>query len=363
MRRVGAGLVIALCVPGARLGPARARRARSRCSGRGTTRGPAHAALYGFVAGVAFFGSISRGRVLRRRRDRAVRRVLAAAYWAGAGAIVGALGARGCGRRCSPRRCGSCSRRCAAGGRSAASRGASRRRAARLPGGARAREPRAACRSSRSWSSRQRAAARRSSLRRDGHAHRAPMRSLAAGRRRRDPRGRRGRRRRPLRADDRPGTLRFALLQGNDQDRSCPAERSTSRYLTQAPRARPTAAGRLRPHRVPRVVARDRPRGRPDAAGRSSPRSRQQHDAYVLVNVIDAEQTTGKAYNANRLYDPDGRLQGTYAKQHLVPVRRVRAVARRARASSASCSRSRTTSTPATRTNGVPRRAGTRSAP
>jgi apolipoprotein N-acyltransferase len=37
-----------------------------------------------------------------------------------------------------------------------------------------------------------------------------------------------------------------------------------------------------------------------------------------MVNVID-EQTPGKTYNANRLYDPDGRLQGTYAKQHLVP--------------------------------------------
>ena len=37
-----------------------------------------------------------------------------------------------------------------------------------------------------------------------------------------------------------------------------------------------------------------------------------------MVNVID-EQTPGKTYNADRLYDPDGRLQGTYAKQHLVP--------------------------------------------
>jgi apolipoprotein N-acyltransferase len=44
----------------------------------------------------------------------------------------------------------------------------------------------------------------------------------------------------------------------------------------------------------------------------------QKHHSAVMVNVVD-EQTRGKAYNANRLYDPDGKLQGTYAKQHLVP--------------------------------------------
>jgi apolipoprotein N-acyltransferase len=34
--------------------------------------------------------------------------------------------------------------------------------------------------------------------------------------------------------------------------------------------------------------------------------------------VLD-EQQRGKTYNANRFYAPDGRLLGTYAKQHLVP--------------------------------------------
>jgi apolipoprotein N-acyltransferase len=51
-----------------------------------------------------------------------------------------------------------------------------------------------------------------------------------------------------------------------------------------------------------------------------------EHDAAVLVNArvpVDreayAEGTDDRIYNANLLYDPDGRLQGEYAKQHLVP--------------------------------------------
>ncbi len=42
------------------------------------------------------------------------------------------------------------------------------------------------------------------------------------------------------------------------------------------------------------------------------------HHSAIIANVID-EQTPGKRYNANRFYDSNGRLLGTYAKQHLVP--------------------------------------------
>jgi apolipoprotein N-acyltransferase len=41
------------------------------------------------------------------------------------------------------------------------------------------------------------------------------------------------------------------------------------------------------------------------------------HDAVVLANARHRED--GALFNANLVYDPDGRLQGTYAKQHLVP--------------------------------------------
>jgi apolipoprotein N-acyltransferase len=42
------------------------------------------------------------------------------------------------------------------------------------------------------------------------------------------------------------------------------------------------------------------------------------HDAVMLVNARH-RTPEGKLYNANLAYDPDGRLQGVYAKQHLVP--------------------------------------------
>jgi apolipoprotein N-acyltransferase len=42
------------------------------------------------------------------------------------------------------------------------------------------------------------------------------------------------------------------------------------------------------------------------------------HHSAIVANVVD-EQHREKTYNANRVYDPSGRLQGTYAKQHLVP--------------------------------------------
>lgn len=42
------------------------------------------------------------------------------------------------------------------------------------------------------------------------------------------------------------------------------------------------------------------------------------HDAVMLVNARHGTPD-GKLYNANLAYDPDGELQGFYAKQHLVP--------------------------------------------
>jgi apolipoprotein N-acyltransferase len=43
-----------------------------------------------------------------------------------------------------------------------------------------------------------------------------------------------------------------------------------------------------------------------------------EHDAVMLVNARHSTPD-GKLYNANLAYDPDGELQGFYAKQHLVP--------------------------------------------
>ena len=43
-----------------------------------------------------------------------------------------------------------------------------------------------------------------------------------------------------------------------------------------------------------------------------------EHDAAVLVNARTAGDD-GNSRNTNLLYDPDGKLQGNYSKQHLVP--------------------------------------------
>ncbi|MGH9048771.1 MAG: apolipoprotein N-acyltransferase [Acidimicrobiia bacterium] len=43
-----------------------------------------------------------------------------------------------------------------------------------------------------------------------------------------------------------------------------------------------------------------------------------EHDSAMLVNALQPAPD-GRDYNTNLLYDPDGTLQGTYAKQHLVP--------------------------------------------
>jgi len=116
----------------------------------------------------------------------------------------------------------------------------------------------------------------------------------------------------------RTGTLRYALLQGNDQDRRLTQAEIDSDYLT---RKHLALADRLR-GRFDLIVF-------PESALETDPEAdpalraeivdlARRHRSAVMVNVID-EQTQGKRYNANRLYDPDGVLQGTYAKQHLVP--------------------------------------------
>lgn len=117
---------------------------------------------------------------------------------------------------------------------------------------------------------------------------------------------------------DRTGSIRFALLQGNDQNRRLTPEEIRSGYLT---RSHLDLASRLR-GRYDLIVF-------PESAVETDPEAdpflkrellalARRHRAAVMVNVID-ETEPGRRYNANRLYAPGGRLVGTYAKQHLVP--------------------------------------------
>jgi apolipoprotein N-acyltransferase len=114
------------------------------------------------------------------------------------------------------------------------------------------------------------------------------------------------------------GSLRYALLQGNDQNRRLTDEEIRSGYLT---RKHLALASKLRGDFdlivFPESALETDPEADPVLRAQLVQLARRHHAA-VMVNVID-EQTPGRRYNANRLYAPDGRLVGTYAKQHLVP--------------------------------------------
>ncbi len=122
------------------------------------------------------------------------------------------------------------------------------------------------------------------------------------------------------RFDPRPtGSLRFALLQGNDQNRRLTQTEIDTQYLTR----RHLALARRLHGNYDLVVF-------PESSLSTDPemdptlraeieRIAREHRTYVLANVIDDVSEPGKSFNANRLYSPDGRLVGTYAKRHLVP--------------------------------------------
>ncbi len=114
------------------------------------------------------------------------------------------------------------------------------------------------------------------------------------------------------------GSLRFALLQGNNQDRRLTQAEIDGGYLT---RKHLALARKLRGEFdvivFPESSLETDPEADPVLRAELLAIGRKHHSA-VMANVID-EQRPGKTYNANRLYDPSGRLQGTYAKQHLVP--------------------------------------------
>lgn len=114
------------------------------------------------------------------------------------------------------------------------------------------------------------------------------------------------------------GRLRFALLQGNDQNRDLTASEIASGYLT---RHHLALADRLS-GRYDLVVF---PESSLERDPERSPALRQRLVALAarLGAVVVANARTRAPghglYNANLVYNPDGTRQGMYAKQHLVP--------------------------------------------
>ena len=121
------------------------------------------------------------------------------------------------------------------------------------------------------------------------------------------------------------GSLRVAIVQGNNLDRDLTPAEVQERYL---PRSHFALAKEIRDP-VNLIVF---PESSMDADPRSDPFLRdnltavaRRNDAWVLANAVaDAPASGGhpagtKALNLDVLYRPDGSVEGTYAKRHLVP--------------------------------------------
>lgn len=116
------------------------------------------------------------------------------------------------------------------------------------------------------------------------------------------------------------GRLRVALLQGNDRNRDLTlAERNT--FLPQSHLA--LGASLRGPYDL--IVFPESSLGDLDPQVDRGLRAQlvtlgRRHDADVLVNaVVEVPGTDDRIWNMNLLYEPDGTLQGRYAKEHLVP--------------------------------------------
>lgn len=116
----------------------------------------------------------------------------------------------------------------------------------------------------------------------------------------------------------RTGSLKYALLQGNDQDRRLTPQEIDSGFLTRKHLALARRLhGRYDVIVFPESSLDTDPQADPQLRAELRALGRKHHSA-IVANVID-EQHPGKTYNANRVYGPSGHLLGTYAKQHLVP--------------------------------------------
>jgi apolipoprotein N-acyltransferase len=121
----------------------------------------------------------------------------------------------------------------------------------------------------------------------------------------------------------RPGTeatgrIRFALLQGNDQNRDLTTREIDADFLTRRHLAlADTLRGDYDLVVFPESALEDDPTR--DAALRAELTDvARRHGAVVVANA-QTRSRAGGVQNANVVYNPDGTSQGRYAKQHLVP--------------------------------------------
>jgi apolipoprotein N-acyltransferase len=116
------------------------------------------------------------------------------------------------------------------------------------------------------------------------------------------------------------GSLRVALVQGNDKNRDLTQAELDARYL-------PVSHFELAREITDPVDLIVFPESSMDADPRTDPYIRSNleriargHNAWVLANAtVDAPPNGAKVLNLNVLFAPDGEVVGTYSKRHLVP--------------------------------------------
>jgi len=113
------------------------------------------------------------------------------------------------------------------------------------------------------------------------------------------------------------GELRYALIQGNDQDRRLTPTEIANGYLTER---HLSLADQLEGDYdlivFPESAFETDPETDPALRARITALARR-HDSVVLVNAITGPADARR--NTNLAYSPDGRLIASYSKQHLVP--------------------------------------------
>jgi apolipoprotein N-acyltransferase len=112
------------------------------------------------------------------------------------------------------------------------------------------------------------------------------------------------------------GHLRVAMLQGDDDELTLAQQNKqllTDDHLALAAKLR----GRYGLIVFPEGALDTDPQLDPDLRRQLTAIARE-HDSSLLVNAR-TPAGNGNNFNSNLMYDPDGRYQGTYSKQHLVP--------------------------------------------
>ena len=120
------------------------------------------------------------------------------------------------------------------------------------------------------------------------------------------------------------GRLRLAVLQGDDEELTL-AEQQQQQLTDDHLRLASQLQGGYDLIVFPEGALDTDPELDPDLRQAITAIARE-HDSSVLINARTPIPGSGnepaaddQVYNSNRLYDPEGRLQGTYSKQHLVP--------------------------------------------